>query len=57
MTSRTLTKCDGPGCQRERDSTIHANTWIKMVSNLKAFDFCSYHCLLEWLKQHFFTWS
>lgn len=60
MTSRLLTKCDGPICLKERDDAIHADTWLHVTINTlaikddwadvkqKRLDFCSYHCFIIW---------
>jgi hypothetical protein len=63
MLIRALVKCDGPNCQREIDSNIHAGTWLTLkfgqlfgngIGNQYRPDahYCSYFCLADSL---FFT--
>lgn len=61
MTSRTLVKCDQKDCKRERDSSIHANTWFQLSyeklhpypqpSFKYVLDFCSLDCLSLYVQE------
>jgi hypothetical protein len=60
MSQVHLVKCDGPNCDKQRDSRIHANTWLRLVvketlhpfalaSEDKTYDFCGYICLRAYI--------
>lgn len=52
MSTKILVKCDGPKCRRQRDSSIHANTWFKITYQISkgevTIDVCSLPCMLNW---------
>jgi hypothetical protein len=57
MSVKVITSCDGPRCDRQIDSTIHANTWLELnltqlssrgESQRATKNFCGYVCLLRY---------
>lgn len=60
MTHINLTKCDGPSCERQVDSSEwHSPTYHKIIlggsdfemsfNDSREFDFCSIECMQEFL--------
>lgn len=53
MSTKILVQCDGPKCRRQRDSSIHSNTWFKITYKIgqggeKIIDVCSLYCMINW---------
>lgn len=52
MSTKILVKCDGPKCRRQRDSSIHSNTWFKITYQISkgevTVDVCSLFCMINW---------